>query len=262
MPYDGLPPQSQLSARRARVLDAIGGGEAIVDDERVTAACEDLLRAYRKHYLAWHDAAHSAAVFRPYVDLKESPAYRALAALDVLSFPDVDCRAEIDAQIDAQLSKHCPGLDLPAALEPSPACPRCRLRLGESLELVPPRDLLSVVEAAARERIRALSQPPRRAIIERRLADEPDSELAGRVRRLLALSPDAEMGEVVEAANEDAVAWLARALRTSRPRARRLDDLSTALRGRELARGEIERAFRSWLDGDDPPGDDDYVDVI
>ena len=69
------------------------------------------------------------------------------------------------------------------------------------------------------------------------------------------------MNEVIEAASEDAVAWLARALRTARPRARRLDDLSRALHGRELARGEIERSFRRWLDGDDPPADDDYVEI-
>jgi hypothetical protein len=119
----------------------------------------------------------------------------------------------------------------------------------------------SAVDEARRSRLRARSESARREAIARRLADEPDADLAGRVRSLLDLPPDAAPDAIIEAASEDVLAWLTRALGTGAPRRRHLEVLSTDLRGRELARGEVERTFQRWLDGEDAPEDDDYVQI-
>jgi len=227
----------------------------VAQAEAAQQLADNTLCTYRTQYSAWHAQAHSRRRFEPYLEVKQTAAYRALVALAPLPLAAI---TETDAALREQLDRYCTGTDLVSALQTSPTCLNCGLHFGQSLDLRPAEEIASLAAQALGNTLIWLHEPERLALAQRRLASESDDEMCLAVQALLDLGSDASAESVLERATDQAVAWLASCLAGRCAGQRRLADLVAKLANRELTRDEITRIFQAWLESGEG---DDYLSI-
>jgi hypothetical protein len=257
------PTGSLLARQRDRLEALLAAGEGLV--AQADGFRRGFLRfqqGYGKEYRAWHDQAHAAARFRPYVELRESTAYRLAGALSRLPLETPEPFAAIDEAVAREIAKRCSGSALPEARGERPVCPGCGLPFGEQLALLPAAGLRTRMTAVLEAQRRALAEPERASLIQRRLEMESDHALAAAVRAFLqALAADDHEAAWSAARPADVIAWLDRHLRGPVAARRRVAELARQLAGQELSKRQLFRIFLSWLDPENRLAGDDFVHV-
>ena len=252
-----LPPDSMLAKQRTRLLKAMGRGEDLLDQmDRFQRWAADFSQGYQKAYLAWHRQAYSPARFQPLRDLRESENYRALAIFSQLALDVPHDLATTDAAIGRELSKYCPGSQLPAAMDKAPICPTCSLALRVNPELQDHGELTKLIELGNRELFSALLSPERVALFQRRLAVEGEPEVSGNIAQILRLSSDASPKDILALFSEKAIAWLNQGLRSRAVAERSLEKLAQLLRGKRLTKRQIIDLVSQWLEAEGLSDDD------
>jgi hypothetical protein len=263
--------KSLLAGERSRLLRRLASGEEMLaarGDEEKREGVEAWLqrgrrwlRAYRKQYLAWHEQAHAASRFLPYQALRQENAYLAAERLARLPLAGAAEFAALRSSLEAEMSKRCPGDDLPAALGASPVCPRCRVALGQAVSLQSVARFREESERAFRLLLGSLLSAESRELLRRRAAAEEEGEIPQALDGLLRLSPEAGPAELLGALEERMLPWLKRQLAGRASGKRSLASLAEGILGKELSRPDLEARFRRWLDPEEQLGEDDFLEI-
>lgn len=259
-----LQPRSDLDQRRQAVLELIAGGEDLLDQEVALRRQVQIFHAaYHRRYVAWHGRVYRSPVFDQYRAVHQSPEMRALAQLGKVRVEVPVTAEDVAAHVDAQVARRCARPDLSEALQTSPVCPSCRLRLDEEPQLIPVEDLLE----EARQAIRGYLQALLGAGIRQRLRDYAAgmtrrSDLATRLEAIAELDEHASPRVVLTLFTEDVITHLNRMLAGKRVVPRDFRELRDALEGRTLSKEEAQRLFQEWLNGsNDAPDDNGLLEI-
>jgi len=245
-----LPARATVqSQQRERLLKLINSGEALVGRATMMARLwRSFQAAYGRAYLAWHDRCHKSAEFQRYRQLRSMPAYRAVQQLAKLSRPAQVSLNDIDRTLDEQRAKQCSNDGLRDDLRSSPVCPKCKLQVGASLELVPPEDVAESIQQALTEHIAALKQPHVRKALVEYAASAPTAELGNRIKGLTELAPDIAAPRLLATLSNELIAHARRAIGGRRIHTRSLEALRKQFAGRLLTKGDLQETLRQWLD--------------
>lgn len=254
---------ADLQSRRRQLLELIAGGEALISDETaLRRQVQILLAVYKRRYVAWHARCYRMSLFDKYRSLRSSPELRVLAHLQRLELqPRVEGPAAIEL-VEAQEARRCTCATLNEALDSSPVCPECGLRLDEEVDLVPLEEVKAAAENEVRAYVAELTRPPfQQALRDYALALPSRGELVTKLEQLLALGTDPPARVLLAILSDDVIVHLNRVLSGKTIRARDFGQLRTALAGRTLSREEAQLLFERWLSGEDgePAGDTDEV---
>lgn len=247
-----------MDARRASVLSLIASGEELIAEEmNLRRQVQIFLTAYKRRYASWHGRVYRSVVFDQYRGLHQSPEMRALGQLGKLRL-DVDVTAEDMAnRVDAQMARRCGRADLQEALDESPVCPDCGLRLDEQPELMEPEALVEEMRGAIRGYARALVTSPFRS----RLADYASSmprrgDVPQKIEAIVQLGDDPSPRDVLTLFGDDVIPHVNRILSGKRLAPRNFAELRDALEGRTVTRDEAQKLFEQWLKGEEDDGDE------
>lgn len=248
-----------LDARRQAILALIGSGEALISEEmNLRRQVQIFLASYKRAYITWHGRVYRSPVFDQYRTMHQSAEMRALAQLGKLHLNLDNVAEEMAQRVEAQAGRRCSRTDLSDALERSPVCPDCRLRLNEQPELVTVEQLLHEAQEAIRGYAEALASPPCRERLARYAEAAPRrGDLPARLQAILDMGADPSPREILTLFTDDVIAYLNRALSGKRPLPRNLAELRDALSGKTLSPQEAQELFRRWLEGSDEELDDD-----
>ncbi|UCH32999.1 MAG: hypothetical protein JSV65_10380, partial [Armatimonadota bacterium] len=244
------------AAAREEILSMLAAGERIIPErttfrQKATALVADYAARYQRH----HAEVHSVARFRAYADARRAAEFRALLALARLGLSGR--AADVEANLRAQMERHCAGGRLHEALLRGPTCPDCGLALGEDIELVAPEGILAACREALKQELSDLAT--RLGQLESALHAETDPAKAAAVKRALDVPPDASAASVLEAFSPVVVEWLAAALQARAASRAAVAELQTFLRGKRLTREQALRAFGEWLSAHGAAQDGDTV---
>ena len=235
--------------QRDRLLRLIASGEGLVGRAAIAAqAWRSFQAAYARVYVAWHQRCHNAGEFQRYQQLRSMPAYRALQQFSKLSVPTQVGLKDIDETLDAQRARQCTNDALGEELRSSPVCARCQLRLGASLELVPPDEVAQLIHQSLAEHIAAIKAPQIRQALMEYAASCPTAELGSRIRALIELSPDIAPPRLLAMLSNELIGHVRRAIGGQRIHTRRLEALREQLGGKMVTKAELNEALRKWLD--------------
>ncbi|MBU0606570.1 MAG: hypothetical protein KKI08_01735 [Armatimonadetes bacterium] len=257
-------PDADFQNRRGQLLALIAGGERLIADETAfRRLVQIILSIYKRRYIAWHTRCYRMSVFDKYRTLKSAPELRVLAHLQRL---DVKVRREGPQAVElveAQEARRCVFPGLHDALDQTPTCPQCHLRLDEELELVPLEDIKAQAENEVAAYMAELRRPPFQETLATYAEALPHrGELATRLEQLLSLGDNPPARAVLAILTDEVIAHLNRVLSGQQIRPRNFGQLRTVLAGRTLSREEAQQLFDKWLAGDDSDSGDEGDEVI
>ena len=260
-PRLGLEGHPELERLRERVRLLLADSRQMIGSQLpLVRTAQSFLAAYSRAYLAWHAGAYRPTLFEPYQSIRESLEYQALQRLARVNVELGSTEQQALDLVGRELSKRCPGTELPAALEQQPVCPQCGVLLSEHVELAPPQEVREHIAAAIAERLRRITGPDLEGAVRRYLAgSRPPKAVAERLTRALATGAQLNPREVLNVWAEDVVTHVNRALGGKALRARELDALRRALADRTLTKQEVRGIFEQWLAAGEAPGDDDLI---
>lgn len=245
------PAGSPLARQREEVGAWLGTHERLMADPvGARTVAQRWLEAYRRHYLAWHERAHSATRFEPLAQVRRSPSLEAARRLTQAGLSP--SAADIDDDLGRALGRRC------LAGDPLPngqvICPLCGLLLGEDRPVPDPAALAERVQSVLASQLADLRG--QEELLRRRLHGCENHRVATAVQGLLAGA--ASLEAMADLLTEDTVAWLRRQL--GQPQAVRKDlrRLTQRLAGRELPKREVRRAVEAWLG----EGEEEVVEIV
>jgi len=255
-----LPEGTPLAKPRAAILEGLAAGEEMIPRAAaLTKTWERLRHAYLVRYQAWHNHQHSLARFRPYLSLQQSEAFRFGERLACAKADEGGDFASLEGELRKALSLHCAGPALPAALQASPVCPECGLRLGEKLALPDAKEMEMRLNAINAKMQKQLLCEERVNLLRRRLEAEAPGELRRRLEGFLSSSAMLTREEVTSLLSPEVAEWMGRQLGLRISARRRIGELTGLLVRRELTRAEALRLFLGWLDEENRLGEKDLV---
>lgn len=256
-----LPEGSDLVELRDRLLRMIASGEEAVGEEQAFVRLAQVFFArYKRRYTAWHNAAHRASEFEPYNSLRASPEMRVLGMLDRLDLNVQHNLGVVNEQIERELAKRCREMNLSEALDRSPVCPVCGLRLGEELNLRPVAEIEEMARAGVSEYVRALASPANQRALAEYIRTLPHrGDTVRKLAQLVRLPQDTGARGLMPLLGDDVLTHLQRALTGQQVRARSLSELRRSLAGRTLTRKEIMEVLEEWVAGDDELDENDLL---
>jgi len=258
-----LPDDSDLAELREGLMQLILSGEQAVGEERSLVRLQQVfMTRYKRRYTAWHSACHRSSEFEPYSSLRASPEIRVLAQLDRL---DLDVEHDVDyvnEQIERELSKRCRELNISQALDESPVCMACGLRLGEELRLRPAEELQELTGRGVAEYVAALRSARNQQAMAQYLQALPHrGETVRKLAAILRLPEEAGARHLMSLLGEDVLTHLQRALSGQQIAPRSLGDLRRLLAGRTLSRAEALQLLQQWVDAGQDLGEDDLLQI-
>lgn len=248
-----------MDSRRQLVLGILNSGEAVLSEEmNLRRQVQIFLTGYRRRYASWHGRVYRSPVFDQYRSVHQSPEMRALQQLSKLRV-DVDVTAEdLINRIDAQMGRRCSRTDFGEALDYSPVCPDCHLRLDEEPELMPVEELIEEARQAIRGYARALADSPFRSHLRDYAQAAPRrGDVPEKIEAILELGPDPSPREILNLFTEDVLPHLNRILSGKQVAPRNFGELRDMLDGRTLSKAEAQALFQQWLSGGGDQIDDD-----
>lgn len=254
---------ADLQLRRRQLLELVAAGEALINDETAfRRQVQILLAVYKRRYIAWHTRCYRMSIFDKYRALRTAPELRVLAHLQRLELKLRREGPQAVELVEAQEARRCSCPNLNEALDTSPVCPDCGLKLDEEIDLVPLED----IKAAAEEEIRAYVVELRRPNFQQALRDyalalPSRGELVTKLEQLLNLGEDPPARVLLALLSDDVIIHLNRVLSGKTIRARDFSDLRTALAGRTLTKEEAQALFQRWLAGEDEGETDEVIHV-
>jgi hypothetical protein len=252
-------PGSMVEKMKQRLSEALAQGEGLIAQaDQASRLADDFFRAYSNEYHAWHDQAFAPAHFRPYLEARKSGWYRALQSLASAGLDRTGVFTQIQSALSESAAAQCTGERLPRALQQSPVCPDCGLRMGQRAALPDLHEMETRASQAIAGALAWLKQPEVMHSLEAALGCLSD-EAAHPVGALLALPDDAPAEQVAAACSGEAAALLRRLIATPAA-SRSVTRLQDALRGR-LSKSEAARAFSQWLDPQQSLKDDDVIEI-
>ena len=254
---------ADLQLRRRGLLELVAAGEALINDETAfRRQVQILLSVYQRRYIAWHTRCYRMGIFDKYRSLRTSPELRVLAHLQRLEVKLKREGPHALELVEAQEGRRCGCPNLNEALNTSPVCPECGLKLDEEIDLVPLED----IKAAADEEIRAYVAELRRSSFQQALKDyalalPSRGELVTKLEQLLSISDDPPARVLLSILSDDVIIHLNRILSGKTIRARDFGQLRTVLAGRTLSKEEAQTLFQRWLSGEEGEETDEVIHV-
>ncbi|MFO8079547.1 MAG: DUF6079 family protein [Armatimonadota bacterium] len=258
-----LPDDSDLVELRERLMELIRSGEEAVGEEQTVVRLAQIFFArYKRSYSAWHNAVYRASEFEPYNTLRATPEMRVLSAFDRLDLDVEHDLSAVNEQIEREIAKRCREMSLSQALERSPVCPACGLRLGEEINLRPPEEIAEFAERGVQEYVALLRSSANQQALAEYIRSLPHrGETVRKLAQLVRLSDDFGARSLMPLLGDDVLTHLQRALSGQNVRSRSLGQLRRELSGRTLTRDEAIEAMREWLDGNGDIDDDDLIHI-
>ena len=250
-----------LQVRRRQLLALIADGEALINDETTfRRQVQILLSVYKRRYMAWHTRCYRMALFDKYRALRTAPELRVLAHLQRLELQLKREGPTAVELVEAQEARRCTCAELNEALDRSPVCPECGLRLDQEIDLVPLEDIKAAAEDEIQAYVIQLRQPDfQKALREYTLALPSRGELVTRLEQLLNLGETPAPRLLLSVLTDDVIIHLNRVLSGKTIRPRDFGQLRAALAGRTLSKQEAQLLFQRWLGEDDENGEGDEV---
>lgn len=250
-----IPTDTDLLQRRQHLLDLVGSGERLLSEETTFRRLVQIfLSVYKRRYMAWHARCYRVAIFDKYRGLRSAPELRALADLQRLELRTAEKGSRALELLEAQEARRCTFAGLNEALDNTPVCPNCHLKLDEELSLVGLDDIKKVAEQEIMAYVAYLRRPGfQRALKEYTLALPGRGDLTARLEQVLELPEDPPARVLVSLLNDDVIAHLNRVLSGKTIRPRNFAELRSALAGRTVSKEEAQDLFRKWLEGDEGP---------
>lgn len=242
---------TDLVQRREQLLSLIMGGERLLAEETTFRRLVQIfLSVYKRRYVAWHTRCYRASVFDKYRALRGAPEFRVLANLQRLEFRSAAPGSRAMDVLEAQEARRCTYAGLGEALDRSPVCPQCHLKLDEELDLVPVEEIRQLAEQEVAAYAAHLTRPGfQRALREYALALPGRGDLAARLGQLLEIGEAPTSRALLAILNDDVITHLNRVLSGKTIRPRNFSELRNALAGRTLSKDEAQRLFQKWLEG-------------
>ncbi len=258
-----VPEDSDLSELRERLMEVLRVGEKAVGEEQTIVRLTQVFFArYKRHYSAWHNSAHRASEFEPYNTVRASPEMRVLAALDRLDFDVQHDLRSVNDQIEREVAKRCREMNLSQALERSPVCPGCGLRLGEELNLRPPGEIQELAARGVAEYVDRLRAPDyQRALAEYIQSLPHRGETVRKLAQIVRMPEDMGARSLMPLLGDDVITHMQRAFSGQQVRSRSLGELRRNLAGRTLSRDEVLKITRDWLDAEQDLDEDDLLHI-
>lgn len=243
--HSNLNTPSELQLARGEILEKLENGEAIFQDENFPAQSQTWRAEYSRLYQEWHAAQHDTARWNSLRRFQNSDELRALQRLSTLQSRPFPQFAEIQNAIDEELWKHCArdGVLLPGEA----TCNACNLRFGERVSIRDAREIEAIASSAMIALHRALQEESAHEYLARGDGSTPLLQWSG------------ESASLLELLSDGVLSLLDEAFKPRRRVNRNLAELSAKF---QLCRtkGEFERVFASWLDGEEGlSGDDEIV---
>ena len=164
----------------------------------------------------------------------------------------------VNEQIERELAKRCREMNLSEALDRSPVCPVCGLRLGEELNLRPVAEIEEMARAGVSEYVRALASPANQRALAEYIRTLPHrGDTVRKLAQLVRLPQDTGARGLMPLLGDDVLTHPQRALTGQQVRARSLSELRSA--GRTLTRSEIMEVLEEWVAGDDKLDENDLL---
>ncbi len=258
-----LDDDPDLQTRRQRLLSLITTGEQIIADSATFARLGQIfLATYKRRYVNWHSRCNRPAVFERYRMLQASPELRALAQLQRLDFQLQQDEGRAFEVLEAQLQRRCDYPEVAAALDTTPVCPNCRLRLDAEPDAVPPEEILKIANTGIRAYVQAMKSPAFNRLLSQYAAGLPNrGELAARLDRVLHLDDEPNARQILTLFNDEVIAHLNRMASGKKLRSREFARLRELLSGRTMARDEVQQIFERWLRGEDSEDDGELIHI-
>jgi len=256
-------PEADFQARRQQLLQLMHSGENILREEAAFRRLVQIIFSiYKRRYIAWHTRCHRLSVFDQYRLLKSAPELRVLAHLQRLDIkPEWEGPSAWEI-IEQQEAKRCTYTNLQEALDATPTCPQCHLRLDEELPLVPLEQIKEVAEREIAAYMAQLRQPEFLRALHAYLDALPQrGELATRLEQLAHLSENPPIRLLLSLFTDDVIVHLNRVLSGKRIRPRSFSKLRQSLAGRTLSRREAEELFQQWLASTDDDNEDEIFHI-
>jgi hypothetical protein len=146
------------------------------------------------------------------------------------------------------------------ALDATPVCPDCGLKLDQEIDLVPLEDIKQAADNEIRAYVAQLRRPDfQQALKEYALALPSRGELVTKLEQLLNISEDPPARVLLGILTDDVIIHLNRILSGKTIRPRDFGELRTALAGRTLSKEEAQTLFQRWLAGEEGGEEPDEV---
>lgn len=238
---------TELQSERTELLAHFEKGESLLYDETLSPAFENWRTQYAYLYTNWHRAQNAPERFISLRRLAAGDTARALLCLGQLTCRDFPAGAEIQTLVADELAKSC---SRDGALHHAPICGACRLRYGQRLTLLAPREIENKLASAVETLRTALLEPAVNNYLQR--SEEGSA--------LLHWGAAGQPGEaLLPLLNSTALRQLDEAFRPRRQVERSWQALQNSLQTCRT-RTEYETAFSAWLDGGEGlQGDDEVI---
>ncbi|MHB8994855.1 MAG: hypothetical protein ACYC63_06375 [Armatimonadota bacterium] len=253
-----------LQVRRRQLLELIASGEALINDETAfRRQVQILLSVYKRRYIAWHTRCYRMGVFDKYRALRTSPELRVLAHLQRLELKLKHEGPQAVELVEAQEARRCLAPNLNEALDETPVCPECGLKLDQEIDLVPLEDIKQAAENEIRAYVTELRRPAfQQALKEYALALPTRGDLVTKLEQLLTISENPPARVLLGLLTDDVILHLNRVLSGKTIRARDFGQLRTVLAGRTLSKEEAQTLFQRWLSGEEGDTGEEPDEVI
>lgn len=259
-----LAANSELDRRRQSLVELIDSGEEILGEELAFRRyLQRFLTGYKRQYLAWHNQVYRDPIFEQYRAVRSAAEYRALTQLGRLDIEvehNVECVTEL---INSYVARCCHHPDLAGALDRSPVCPSCRLKLEEELHFPSIPDLKEVLDAGLREYVQLLGRPQfRQQLIHYATAIPCRADIPDKLRAIAQLPVEPTSRQILTLFTADVITHLNRVLAGKALVPRDLAELREVLAGRTLTKEEAQELFMTWLEGTEGDlGDGELLDI-
>ena len=165
---------------------------------------------------------------------------------------------DVGLKVEEQVQRRCTAADLSDALDRSPVCAACRLRLDEEPDFTPVEALLAQTHQAVVGYVAAIGDEETRQRIRQYSAALPRrGDLTTRLNAIADLGPDPTAREILSLFTEDAILHLNRVISGKSLIPRNFGELREALRGRTLTKAEAQELFQNWIAGHNGGGEGD-----
>jgi len=244
--------------------------EALIFDPSFFTATWETFRRFKDEYSALYSREHQKELgeerFRPYLEKKESSAYRVLNLLSRIELISVkNDLVKVDRLLNRALAQRC-RVFAPENLDQVPVC-SCGFALGTGLELPSLQEIQKIMEQGVDEYLEALQAEENAGKISNYIQNMEEAGEKKKARPLqailqLSLEEQSRLKELDKKLNQEVIDRINKALAGDYSVIQRnLDELYENIVDRSFTPQQLQKIFTEWLEGSEKLPRNTYVQV-